>query len=94
MDRRGQFIGLMSGTSVDAIDAALVNFDAAAPRLVGHHSAPLDHALRDRILALSRGTDESVHELCSLDSELGSACSSQGRLKYSGPVLRGPSREK
>lgn len=54
-------VGLMSGTSADGIDAAVVRLggDAtdAAPlsvELLAHHHAPFDTALRARILALPR----------------------------------------
>ena len=43
------FIGLMSGTSVDAIDAALMDFSAPDPRLVAHLSEPLDAELKSAI---------------------------------------------
>ncbi|WP_184947784.1 anhydro-N-acetylmuramic acid kinase, partial [Salinisphaera orenii] len=37
----GLYIGLMSGTSVDAADAALVEFPAEAPpRLLATHAEP------------------------------------------------------
>ena len=43
------FIGLMSGTSVDAIDAVLMDFSAPNPRLVEHFSEPLDAELKSAI---------------------------------------------
>ncbi len=43
------FIGLMSGTSVDAIDAVLMDFSAPGPRLVEHFSQPLDAELKSAI---------------------------------------------
>lgn len=42
------FIGLMSGTSVDAIDAVLVDF-SASDRLVAHFSQPIDPVLKSEI---------------------------------------------
>ena len=53
------FIGLMSGTSVDAIDGALVDLSGPAPVTLGFRSLPMPGALRDELLALqSSGADE------------------------------------
>lgn len=57
------FIGLMSGTSVDAVDGALVAFggdEANAPaRTLAFVSCPIDSALRAELLALQQpGHDE------------------------------------
>lgn len=52
------FIGLMTGTSLDGIDAALVDF-SGAPRLVTACGAPLSVDLRATLLSLqSSGADE------------------------------------
>ncbi len=54
----GLFIGLMSGTSMDGIDAVLVDL-AAAPRLRHHNHQPFPPQLRDALLSLNEpGTDE------------------------------------
>ncbi len=68
-------IGLMSGTSVDGIDAALVEVRGSGRRikvdlkqfLYVHHS-PL---VRDAILRLCDPHDGRIPELCSLDALLG-----------------------
>ena len=66
------FIGLMSGTSMDGIDAALVNFDNDIVQLVHHHSHPLPSKLRDNLLKLSLDTpDISLDILGETDAELG-----------------------
>lgn len=55
----GLYIGLMSGTSLDALDAALVEITGGELRLQATHSHPLSEALRDRIHELcSSGADE------------------------------------
>ena len=45
-------IGLMSGTSMDGIDAALIDTDGEGEnRRIGFHFAPYDDAMRDRLRA-------------------------------------------
>lgn len=67
------FLGLISGTSADAIDVALIAFDPA-PRLVAADAAAYPPHLRTRVLALARETAEiNLDELCTLDVELGHA---------------------
>jgi anhydro-N-acetylmuramic acid kinase len=52
------FVGLMSGTSLDGADAALVDFSAGTPHTLAFATVPFTNELRDRILALSNaGTD-------------------------------------
>lgn len=51
-------MGLMSGTSLDGADAALVDFSANTPKTLAFATVPFTNDLRDRILALSSaGTD-------------------------------------
>ena len=70
-------LGLMSGTSADGADAALVRVDpagfaAGSPFLafLGHHAAPYPPALRDRVLAAAADALRPS-ELCILQRELG-----------------------
>lgn len=71
-------IGLMSGTSADGVDAALVEWpdDAAARpfRLIAFHSERFDRALQDRIHQLAAGRLDGavvLRELAALDVLLG-----------------------
>jgi anhydro-N-acetylmuramic acid kinase len=48
----GLYVGLISGTSMDAIDAVLVDFDAAPLSLVAASATPFEPALKRRIAAI------------------------------------------
>lgn len=68
-------IGLISGTSYDAIDAAVGRFslsgDTIRLRPLGLRSTPLDGALRARIATLLPPQTTTIEEVCRLDTELG-----------------------
>lgn len=56
------FIGLMSGTSLDGVDAVLARFPANAPMQVRAHAhRPMPDALRAELLALNRRGDDEIH---------------------------------
>ncbi|MBI3773723.1 MAG: anhydro-N-acetylmuramic acid kinase [Gammaproteobacteria bacterium] len=65
------YIGLMSGTSMDAIDAALVRFEADVPHLIAHHSQPLPAEIRPTILRVAAGQPVTAATIGALDAQLG-----------------------
>lgn len=65
------FIGLLSGTSLDAIDAALVSFEDEYPQLIKTLSYPMPAAFKEQCLAISTSGHCSIDEIGSLDAKAG-----------------------
>lgn len=65
------FIGLMSGSSLDAIDAVLVDFDESPPRLQGQLAWPLDADLQQSLDELTRSGPDELARTCHADARLG-----------------------
>jgi anhydro-N-acetylmuramic acid kinase len=69
-------IGLMSGTSVDGIDAALVSITGTdfnlEVKLIAKETYTYPTALRESILAVCEGASLSIAELAALDDEIAS----------------------
>ncbi|WP_036277886.1 anhydro-N-acetylmuramic acid kinase [Methylomonas sp. 11b] len=66
------YIGLMSGTSVDGIDAGLVDFSDGKTQLVAFHYQPFSVEFRQKIQNLSQpGQPILLTDYGSLDSQIG-----------------------
>src|SRR5271157_2341422 len=64
-------LGLMSGTSADAIEVALAT--AAPPKLLNHATLPLPKALRAEILRIAEGAPATAAQISQLNFRLGHA---------------------
>ncbi|WP_062058795.1 anhydro-N-acetylmuramic acid kinase [Cellvibrio sp. OA-2007] len=64
------YIGLMSGTSADAIDAVLVDLQST-PRLIARHTIPLPVKIRQQVHALSLPGQNEIDRMGALDADLG-----------------------
>lgn len=66
------FIGLMSGTSMDGIDAALVEIDDESINLLASHSQAIPDQLKEKLQLLSIDSElASIDMLGETDSQLG-----------------------
>ncbi|MBI3560540.1 MAG: anhydro-N-acetylmuramic acid kinase [Gammaproteobacteria bacterium] len=65
------YIGLMSGTSMDAVDAVVVQLSESRPQLLATYSEPLPAALHTQLLLLAQGQPHTFSELVRADVQLG-----------------------
>ncbi|MBI5006233.1 MAG: anhydro-N-acetylmuramic acid kinase [Nitrosomonadales bacterium] len=56
------YIGIMSGTSLDGIDAALVDLSHPSPRLVSSHYQPYAGPLKAALLGLHHAGHDELHQ--------------------------------
>lgn len=71
MNSSNIYIGLMSGTSIDAVDAVAVSFNADGLELINSHSEPIPLDLKQQILDLCSPPADSVQLLGETDHRLG-----------------------
>lgn len=65
------FIGLMSGTSLDGIDAVLVRINNGQASVLESICKPLSSSLKDEIKSLINPTENEINRLTALDVQLG-----------------------
>jgi anhydro-N-acetylmuramic acid kinase len=64
------FIGVISGTSVDSIDVALMEFEPA-PRVLGWHNHPIADDIRQQLYRLQTPAQDELTTAMALDVRLG-----------------------
>ena len=61
----------MSGTSIDAIDAVLVDFNGSSPYVVDTHTTPFTNAVRDALVELCQPGANEIQRVGEWDHQLG-----------------------
>jgi anhydro-N-acetylmuramic acid kinase len=64
------YVGLMSGTSLDGVDAVLAVFDGTRIECVANHHLPFDAGIRAEALALHDRGDNEMHRAALLGNRL------------------------
>lgn len=64
------YLGLMSGTSMDAVDAALVDFAHASPQLIATHKSFLPKELRHALNQVCATDSPKITQIAELDRTL------------------------
>ncbi|RJX70430.1 anhydro-N-acetylmuramic acid kinase [Vibrio sinensis] len=65
------YIGVMSGTSMDGVDTALVSIDNDGIQLLASNEYPMPLALKQQLLDVCLGQDTNLQEIGKLDHQLG-----------------------
>ncbi|MDX1347146.1 MAG: anhydro-N-acetylmuramic acid kinase [Thiomicrorhabdus chilensis] len=65
-----RYIGLMSGTSADGVDAALVEIDAQQIRLIDFIDTPMPVELKTRLIDLNQNPQLSLSDLSKLEFQV------------------------
>lgn len=74
------YVGLISGTSVDGVDAVVLKMRADKPTLVASHAARYPQALRDAVLSLAQPGIGEIDRLGQADSSIAD-CFAQAALQ-------------
>ena len=65
------YIGVMSGTSLDAIDGVVVSIESSGISLLASNEFTIPGELRQKILGISMGQETTVPEIGRIDHQLG-----------------------
>ena len=71
-----RYIGLMSGTSVDAVDAALIEIKNSKVHLLHFSETPVPKALQKKLIKLNQTKQIDLNSLCLLQKQLADLFSS------------------
>lgn len=63
------YIGLLSGTSVDAVDASLVRIEGSTLEVIQYQQTSIADDIKQKILAIEKTSP--MHEICTLDAIMG-----------------------
>ncbi|PQJ84662.1 anhydro-N-acetylmuramic acid kinase [Aliivibrio sifiae] len=66
-----KYIGLMSGTSLDGVDAVLVETNGTTINLLGHADYPMDAQLKSDILSFCTGQETNLKVVGEIEHRLG-----------------------
>ena len=65
-----RFIGLMSGTSLDGVDAVLMNIQGKTNQMIGEAFIPYDDRLRAQLLAMHQPYAGEMHDAADIGNQL------------------------